>query len=55
MLAQTKRTNTPTPNLKINSPLAVYSSEWNQPRYNVCNTAQKIKYMSVKEKKLSIF
>ena len=32
------------------SPLATYSSEWNQPQYRLCNTASKANYMSEKEK-----
>ena len=32
------------------SPLAAYSSEWNQPKYRLCNTAAKANYMSEKEK-----
>jgi uncharacterized protein YkwD len=32
------------------SPLATYSSEWNQPQYRLCNTAAKANYMSEKEK-----
>lgn len=32
------------------SPLAAYSSEWNQPQYRLCNTASKANYMSEKEK-----
>jgi len=32
------------------SPLAAYSSEWNQPQYRLCNTAAKANYMSDKEK-----
>ena len=32
------------------SPLAAYSSEWNQPQYRLCNTAAKANYMSEKEK-----
>ena len=32
------------------SPLAAYSAEWNKPLYAKCNTAEKVTYMSTKEK-----
>jgi hypothetical protein len=34
------------------SPLAVYSAKWNDPKYRVCNTAEKVGYMTEKEKEL---
>jgi hypothetical protein len=34
------------------SPLAAYSSEWNNEKYLVCNTAAKADYMSANEKEL---
>jgi uncharacterized protein YkwD len=34
------------------SPLASYSSEWNDPKYVACNTAADASYMSEEEKKL---
>lgn len=34
----------------INSPLAAYSTEWNDPVYSKCNTASKAIYMSKKER-----
>jgi uncharacterized protein YkwD len=43
-IAQNSSTSTTT------SPLAVYSSEWNQPQYRLCNIAAKANYMSEKEK-----
>jgi uncharacterized protein YkwD len=34
------------------SPLAAYSAEWNDPRYKVCNTAEKATYMTPDERKM---
>src|SRR5438552_1527579 len=34
------------------SPLASYSSEWNDAKYLVCNTAAKANYMTASEKEL---
>ena len=34
------------------NPLSVYSSEWNQPKYNACNTAARTKYLSETEKEI---
>jgi uncharacterized protein YkwD len=34
------------------SPLAAYSARWNDPKYRVCNTAEKVGYMTEKEKEL---
>lgn len=46
VLAQKPKPGTP---VKY-SPLAIYSAEWNKPVYTKCNTADKITYMSAKEK-----
>jgi uncharacterized protein YkwD len=37
---------------KKGSPLAKFSSEWNDPRYKVCNTAADVTYLSAKEKEI---
>ncbi len=34
------------------SPLAVYSPEWNNAKYNACNTAAKATYMTAEERKM---
>ena len=34
------------------SPLSVFSTEWNQPRFLACNTAANASYLSAEEKKL---
>lgn len=34
------------------SPLAAYSTKWNDPKYKACNTAEHVGYMTPKEKEL---
>lgn len=34
------------------SPLAAYSGEWNNPKYSICNTAEKVIYMNDKEREV---
>lgn len=41
-----------TQSTKAANPLAKYSEEWNDPKYNACNTAAKAKYMSAEEREM---
>jgi hypothetical protein len=34
------------------SPLSKYSKEWDLPRYNICNTAEHVAYLSEREKEI---
>lgn len=43
--------NVPAP-AKAESPLAMYSKEWNAPQYLECNTAARARYMSDSERKV---